>query len=93
VRTDNGGIFVDIVSREEGAELAFRTANGRVELNLPVDVSVDLVTRLAHGMVISDIPLVMEGRVDFRNLRARIGRGGQELIVVSGNGDLVLRGR
>jgi hypothetical protein len=35
----------------------------------------------------------MEGRIDFRNLRARIGRGGQELIVVSGDGDLLLRGR
>jgi hypothetical protein len=93
VRTDNGGIHVGMASLEDGAELAFRTANGGVELDLPVDVSVDLVARLAHGTVISDIPLAMEGRIDFRNLRARIGRGGQELIVVSGDGDLLLRGR
>lgn len=92
-RTGNGDIQVSLVSVADDAELHLRTGNGRVQLDLPTDLDAELVARLAHGMLISDFPLTISGRVDFRNLEAVIGGGGARLTVVSGSGDLVLRGR
>lgn len=89
----NGRILVDLDSLEGDGDLEFRTGSGHIELRLPTGLNADLVTRLGNGRVESDFPLVVEGRMDFRNLRARIGEGGRRLVASSGNGDVTLRRR
>lgn len=89
----NGRILVDLDSLEGEGDLEFRTGSGHVELRLPADLNAELVTRLGNGRVTSDFPLLIQGRTDFRNLRATIGTGGRRLTIVSGNGHAELRRR
>lgn len=87
----NGRIVIDMDSIEGEGDLEFHTGSGDIELRLPADLNADLVTRLGNGRVESDFPLLVQGRTDFRNLRARIGDGGRRLVVSSGNGNVTLR--
>lgn len=92
-RSGNGRIFVDMESLRGNGDLEFRTGSGDIELYLPAGLGADLVTRLGNGRLVSDFPLLVQGRTNFRNLRATLGEGGRRLIVASGNGDAVLRRR
>lgn len=91
--TGNGRILIDMASLEGSGDLEFHTGSGDVVLRLPDDLDAELQVRLGNGRVDSDFPLMVQGRTNFRNLRATIGRGGRRLIVSSGNGDVALRRR
>lgn len=87
----NGSIDARMASITGTEDMAFRTGNGSVTVELPASFEGELDARLPNGRLESDFPLRVEGRLDPRRLRATIGRGGPRLTIVSGSGGAVLR--
>ena len=87
----NGNIEVKMARLAGDGDMEFRTGNGRVSVAVPGSFEGEIVTSTGHGRLESDFPLTVSGRMDSRNMRATIGRGGRRIRMSSGNGDLELR--
>lgn len=87
----NGNITVSMAKVGATGDMEFRTGNGRVSVALPASFEGELVTSTGSGRVNSDFPMQVSGRMDSRNLRGTIGKGGRQIRMSSGNGDLELR--
>ena len=87
----NGNIDVRMARLAGEGDMEFRTGNGRVSVAVPASFEGEVVTSTGHGRLESDFPLTVSGRMDTRNVRATIGRGGRRIRMSSGNGDLELR--
>ncbi len=87
----NGSVTVTVASLgKEGLELS--DINGRVEIKFADELNADLDVREVSGGIYSDLPLTMivEGKVDRSNMRARIGSGGAPISIYDINGSLHL---
>lgn len=89
----NGDIDVDIEAISGAPDMAFSTGNGRITVAVPASFGAQLETHTGHGEVSIDFPLTTQGTIRRSSLRGTIGAGGGQLVMRSGNGDLVVRRR
>jgi hypothetical protein len=70
--------------------LRFETVNGSIAVWVPENIDAEVDMRTVTGRVSSDFPLTVSGRINPRQIRATIGRGGRriELRTVHGSVDL-----
>lgn len=85
VRADPGSAMAD--------DWAIETSDGGISVYLPEDFSADIDAQTDDGRVTSDLEVTMTvtGRIDRGTLKGRIGEGGREMRVRSGDGTIRLR--
>jgi predicted membrane protein len=74
-------------------DFTFHSVSGDVTLEVPRDFGADLSLTTVSGDIDSDFPITVggNGRVNRRNMTARIGAGGRRLDVSTVSGDLRLK--
>lgn len=88
-RSVNGSI--DVRMSQLGTEgLDYSTVNGSMRVHLPATINADIELSTVNGSLESDFPLTLQGRMDQRNLRARLGTGGPRLSFRTVNGSVHL---
>lgn len=88
--TVNGGIDVRMASLAGTESLQYSTVNGSVKVHLPADVNAEIELSTVNGGLESDFPLTMQGRMDRRNIKARLGNGGPRITFSTVNGSVRL---
>lgn len=86
----NGSLDVAIGNSAWSGSLDFKTVNGSIDLTLPAAASAEVHASSLNGSLHSDFPLTMNGRIERRNINARIGAGGRELNLKTVNGGITL---
>jgi len=89
--TVNGSIAAEMGRADWTEGVEFSTVNGGITLDLPATLSAEVHAKTLNGDVISDFPLVMQGRFGPRNWHGTIGRGGRDLDLSTVNGSIRLR--
>jgi hypothetical protein len=90
-KTVNGSIKVNAGKLGDGPA-SYSTVNGSITLGLPDGTNANLEASTVNGSVTSDdFPITVQGRIDRRQLRGTIGKGGPELKVSTVNGSIRLR--
>lgn len=74
-------------------DLNFSTVNGSVTVEFTGDLDADVDLSTVNGSFRTDYPVTLNGRIDRRHLRARIGRGGPRIRLSTVNGSVELRRR
>jgi DUF4097 and DUF4098 domain-containing protein YvlB len=93
-RTVNGPLVVTLEGeRWEGPGLDSETENGPVVLTLPARYSAHLETGTVNGPMSIDIPVTLQGRIDFHRISTDIGSGGATVRAVTTNGPVTVRSR
>lgn len=88
--TVNGGIDVRMGTLSGTEELSYSTVNGSVKVRLPENVNADVELSTVNGSLETAFPLTMQGRMDRRHIRARLGNGGPRLRFSTVNGSVEL---
>jgi len=88
--TTNGAIHAELTKVHKGRPMRFETTNGRIELELPADLAVDLDASTTNGNIDSELP-VSTTRIDRNSLRGSINGGGTSLRMRTTNGGITLR--
>jgi putative adhesin len=85
--TVNGSVVASLGSTAAPEPLSFYTVNGGIRITLPSGLDADVRAETVNGVIESDFPVTVTGRVSRRRLHGTIGRGGQriELETVNGN--------
>lgn len=86
----NGGIDVRMGTLGGTEELSYSTVNGSVRVHLPENANADIELSTVNGSLESAIPITMQGRMDRRHIRARLGSGGARLKFSTVNGSVEL---
>jgi hypothetical protein len=86
----NGSLDVTVGAASWTAPLEFKTVNGSIDLTLPPGVNADLHATSVNGAVSSDFPMNVTGKLERRDMRARIGGGGSQLEFSTVNGGITL---
>ena len=93
-RTVNGPLVVTLEGeRWEGAGLDSETENGPVVLTLPQRYSAHLEIGTVNGPLRLDIPVTVQGRINFHHISTDIGSGGPPVRAVTTNGPVTVRSR
>jgi len=93
-RTTNGNIRLDLrslrapVSVPREGPLTLEAINGSIVLALPAGAGAHLDVRSVNGDFHSELPIVVEGAMDARGLRGRLGGGGIEFRLRTVNGGI-----
>ena len=88
--TVNGSITAALGSAEWTEPLSFNTVNGGIHLTLPAKLDVDLRARTLNGVVDSDFPVTVTGKLSKHSIRGTIGKGGRRLDLETTNGNISL---
>ena len=88
--TTNGGIRAELTKVNKGAPLRFETTNGRIEVELPQALAVDVDASTTNGSIQSDLP-VATTRTSRNSLRGTINGGGTSLRLRTTNGGIAIR--
>ncbi len=89
--TVNGSIDARLGKGDWTGDLEFTTVNGGIRIGLPDGVGCDIDATTVNGSVTTDFPITVEGRMQPRALRGRIGAGGRRLELETVNGGIELR--
>ena len=60
--------------------------NGSIEIEVPANLDADLDMRTVNGSLTSDFPIMIQGRMNPRRMRATIGKGGRRIRLETVNG-------
>jgi DUF4097 and DUF4098 domain-containing protein YvlB len=91
-RTVNGPPVVTLLGeRWDGTGLDSETENGPVVLTLPERYSTHLETGTVNGPMSLDIPVTLQGRINFHRISTDIGSGGPLVRAVTTNGPVTVR--
>lgn len=74
-------------------DLSLTTVNGSVSAEFTGDLDADVEMSTVNGGFYSDYPITVNGRLEPRHVRARIGRGGPRIRLTTVNGGVELRRR
>ena len=86
----NGTVTVNMV-RLSSEGIRINGVNGGVELRFGDEVNADLNVTGTNGKVSTDLPtMVLDGKIERQNFRARIGAGGPPINVSGVNGRVVI---
>jgi hypothetical protein len=88
--TVNGSIDVRMGAVAGTESLRYSTVNGSVRVQLPPNVNADVELSTVNGSLETDFPLTVQGRMDRRNIKARLGTGGARLTFSTVNGSIEL---
>lgn len=89
--TVNGSIHVRMDALGDASDLRYSTVNGSITVELPGSYAGDVDMETVNGSIRSDFPLTLDGRINPRHIRARIGAGGGELRLRTVNGSVEIR--
>lgn len=89
--TVNGGIEAEMRHLPAGADLAFETTNGGIELALPAGVQADVDASTTNGGVASDFPLESSGRWGPKRMHGALNGGGGKIRLETTNGRVTIR--
>lgn len=85
-RTTNGNVYVELKHPADLHGTQAETTNGSVLLAIPADSQADLEARCMNGSFSTELPFVMEGAIQPRILRGRLGKGGAPIRLGTVNG-------
>lgn len=88
--TTNGSIHAELTKVHQGQPLRFETTNGRIEVELPANLAVDVDASTTNGSIDSDLP-VATTRSSRNSLRGTINGGGTALRMRTTNGGIAIR--
>jgi len=88
--TTNGSIHAELTKVTKGQAMHFETTNGRIEVQLPKDLAVDVDAGTTNGSISSDLP-VSTNRFEKNSLRGTINGGGTPLRMRTTNGGIAIR--
>jgi hypothetical protein len=92
--TTNGGVHVELDGGEwVGRGLDVRTTNGGVNLEIPDGFRADLEIGTTNGGFEIDFPIVLQGRINRRQIRTELNGGGTPIRAVTTNGGVRVRRR
>ncbi|MCZ6918624.1 MAG: hypothetical protein O7I93_17755 [Gemmatimonadetes bacterium] len=92
--TTNGGLHVELDGEEwVGRGLDVRTINGGVNLEIPENFRADLEIGTRNGGFEIDFPIVLQGRINRRQIRTELNGGGTLIRAVTTNGGVRVRRR
>lgn len=74
-------------------DLSLTTVNGSVSAEFTGDLDADIELSTVNGRFYTDYPVTVNGRLEPRNVRARIGKGGPRVRLTTVNGSVELRRR
>jgi hypothetical protein len=89
--TVNGSIDARLGRADWTGSLKFSTVNGGITVTLPTGTGTDIEAATVNGSIDSDFPITVQGRVNPRSMRGRIGAGGRSLDLNTVNGSIRLR--
>lgn len=90
-RSGNGDIDVRMARLERAERMSFQTGSGRIRLTVPDDFGADLDASTGNGVIESELPVQVSGRLNTYRMRGTLGGGGEALNVSTGNGDIQIR--
>lgn len=90
-QTVNGSIEAALGRADWSGRIGFKTVNGSITLELPVDLHTELRAQTVNGGIETDFPLQIQGRLIRTRVNGRIGEGGRELSLETVNGSIRLR--
>jgi hypothetical protein len=88
--TVNGNIDATLSGAATTAAVELRTVNGSISAAVPAVFDADLEAQTVNGRVHSELPLRVVGRINPRQLRATIGRGGTPVKITTVNGSVTI---
>ena len=91
--TVNGSITARMGRFDNDEDLNFSTVNGSVVAEFTGDLEADIELSTVNGRFQTDFPVTINGRLDPRHLRAKLGRGGRRIRLSTVNGNVELRRR
>lgn len=91
--TVNGSVTAKMGRFDSDDDLTFSTVNGSVLAEFTGDLDADVELSTVNGRFQTDYPVTVNGRLDPRHLRAKIGRGGRRVRLSTVNGNVELRRR
>jgi hypothetical protein len=91
--TVNGSVTARMGRFDNDEDLNFSTVNGTVVAEFTGDLDADIELSTVNGRFQTDYPVTVNGRLDPRHLRARLGRGGRRIKLSTVNGNVELRRR
>jgi len=91
--TVNGSVTARMGRFDNDEDLNFSTVNGTVLAEFTGDLNADIELSTVNGRFQTDYPVTINGRLDPRHLRARLGRGGRRIRLSTVNGNVELRRR
>lgn len=91
--TVNGSVTARMGRFDNDEDLNFSTVNGTVVAEFTGDLDADVELSTVNGRFQTDYPVTINGRLDPRHLRARLGRGGRRIRLSTVNGNVELRRR
>lgn len=91
--TVNGSVTARMGRFDNDQDLDFSTVNGNVIVEFAGDLDADVELSTVNGSFHTDFPVTVNGRLDPRHLRARLGRGGPRIRLSTVNGSVELRRR
>ncbi len=89
--TVNGSISARLGRGDWTGNLKFTTVNGGITVSLPRGTGTDLEASTVNGSIESDFPITVQGRMNPRTMRGRIGAGGRMLDLTTVNGSIRIR--
>jgi len=91
--TVNGSVTARMGRFDNDEDLNFSTVNGTVTAEFTGDLDADVELSTVNGRFHTDYEATVNGRLDPRHLRARLGRGGRRIRLSTVNGNVELRRR
>ncbi|HEY2377014.1 MAG TPA: hypothetical protein VGH98_13635 [Gemmatimonadaceae bacterium] len=91
--TVNGSVTARMGRFDNDEDLNFSTVNGSVIAEFTGELDADVELSTVNGRFQTDYPVTINGRLDPRHLRARLGQGGRRIRLSTVNGNVELRRR
>jgi DUF4097 and DUF4098 domain-containing protein YvlB len=91
LRTDDGRVEFEA---RPGSQLKqawdVRTSDGSVEVRVPGDLAADVDLHTGDGHIVTNIPIVVDGKFDSRGVHGKINGGGNRLTIHTSDGSITL---
>lgn len=88
--TTNGGIEAQLIQVAKGKALSFHTTNGRIEVQVPGNLAVDVDAGTTNGSISTDLPIATT-HFKRNSLRGTINGGGTPLRMRTTNGGITIK--
>ncbi len=87
-RSTNGNLRIELNQLPHGSPISIETVNGNVVLALPANADAELDILSMNGDFLSELPVMLRGRLSSRDFYGRLGRGGDLVKVRTVNGGI-----